>query len=932
MSAFKYDRVSMALFRTKVEKELHKRTHDLSKRVKELNCLHGVSTLVEKFGISLDGILQGMVELIPPSWQYPEVTCARIAVEDKIYKTTNFKETIWKQANDIFVQGNRIGNLEVYYLEEKPEEDEGVFLKEERNLINSITERLGKIIEHKRVEKKSREAEQETREARDSFENIFRTTVDGILVVNAVGVITRVNRALEKMFGYSSDELIGKYPAELSPLDSEDYECGIKYTTKLFEEGAVIGEEFNWLKKDGSIINIELNATLLKDKEGNLLGSLASIREITHRIKAEKEIKEAKDFLESVIESSKDGILIVDERGNILSCNTAMEKISGFNKEELVGTHASSLVVEDKEIRKYLREKAAELYEKGSATYEATYATKDGKSVVVDCTSSMIKNEKGDYIAGVSVLRDITERKKAEKEIKETRDFLERIIESSKDGIVVTDEKGIITSVNTAIEQMCSFRKEELIGKHTSELVIEDKDVRKKILMKIAELSEKGYTTYETIHKKKGGSTITVECNTSVIKDINGNSVAGVSIIRDITERKEIEQKLLQSEKLRSLGELAGGVAHDFNNALAAILGRAQLLRMNVEPPPGKKERRESVDATKKGLEVIERAAKDGAETVRRIQEFARRRDDDKYFTTIDLNEVIDNALEFTRIKWKDETESKGIRIKIKKELSPLAPILGSSSELREVFPNLINNAIDAMPQGGEIRVESFMDDTIAVIRISDTGKGIPKDIKDRIFDPFFTTKDVQSTGLGLSVSYGIINRHRGTITVDSVEGEGTAFTIKFPITKKTGEGILKEEKVVPIKGKQQKASILVIEDEEDVRHLLRDILTDAGHNVEVANDGFKGVEMFKKKSFDLVFTDLGMPGMSGWEVAEKIKAINDRVPIALITGWNVELNINMSEMKDDWIDFVVQKPFEINQILKLVQEGMVLRDKIKAV
>ena len=130
------------------------------------------------------------------------------------------------------------------------------------------------------------------------------------------------------------------------------------------------------------------------------------------------------------------------------------------------------------------------------------------------------------------------------------------------------------------------------------------------------------------------------------------------------------------------------------------------------------------------------------------------------------------------------------------------------------------------------------MDDTIAVIRISDTGKGIPKDIKDRVFDPFFTTKGVQSTGLGLSVSYGIINRHRGTITVDSIEGEGTTFTIKFPITKKTGKWQVKEEKVVPIKRKQQKASILVIEDEEDVRQLLRDILTDAGHNVEVAKNG----------------------------------------------------------------------------------------------
>ena len=134
------------------------------------------------------------------------------------------------------------------------------------------------------------------------------------------------------------------------------------------------------------------------------------------------------------------------------------------------------------------------------------------------------------------------------------------------------------------------------------------------------------------------------------------------------------------------------------------------------------------------------------------------------------------------------------------------------------MFTNLINNAIDAMPQGGEIRINSLMNNNNVVVKIGDTGGGIPKDIKDRVFDPFFTTKGVQSTGLGLSVSYGIINRHRGTITVNSVEGEGTTFTIKFPITKKTGEWKVKEEKVIPIKRKEEKASILVIEDEENVR------------------------------------------------------------------------------------------------------------------
>jgi len=176
-----------------------------------------------------------------------------------------------------------------------------------------------------------------------------------------------------------------------------------------------------------------------------------------------------------------------------------------------------------------------------------------------------------------------------------------------------------------------------------------------------------------------------------------------------------------------------------------------------------------------------------------------------------------------------------------------------------------------------------------------------------------------------MSVSYGIIKRHRGTIELDSVEGKGTTFTIKLPISDKA----IKEEKVEAMPEEQRKAKILVVEDEEQVREVLAAILKRAGHEVEVACDGNKGIVMFEKKEFDLVFTDLGMPRMSGWQVAETIKAINGRVPVAVITGWNVELS--GSEIKDKWVDLIIHKPFEVNQVIRLVQEGMILRDRFKA-
>ncbi len=400
-----------------------------------------------------------------------------------------------------------------------------------------------------------------------------------------------------------------------------------------------------------------------------------------------------------------------------------------------------------------------------------------------------------------------------------------------------------------------------------------------------------------------------------------------IAVMRDITNRKEMEYKLLQSEKLKSLGELAGGVAHDFNNVLAAILGRVQLLKMQFNPPDGQPEQRKAMINLIKSLGVIEKASFDGAETVRRIQEFARKRADDKDFTQIEINELLENSLEFTRMRWKDQTESKGISVDIQRAFSQLAPTLGSASELREVFTNIINNALDAMPEGGTLKIETCKEDDLIVITIADTGVGIPEAIRDRIFDPFYTTKGVRSTGLGMSISYGIVNRHKGTIGVESREGQGTTFTIKLPVIEECST-TREQKQAIPLE--QRKARILIVEDEEEVRKLLSEILVIGEHEVEVAPNGTQGLEMFEKGSFDLVFTDLGMPDMSGWEVAKKIKAINGNVSIVLVTGWNIE--IEDDEKRNNHVDRVIQKPFQVDQILSAVQEMMSTDDRCKAV
>jgi PAS domain S-box-containing protein len=651
--------------------------------------------------------------------------------------------------------------------------------------------------------------------------------------------------------------------------------------------------------------------------------------EVAERLaEVESKLLRSEERYHDLIEFANAGI-IVAEGDVITDINRRAEELYGYEKDELIGRSPRLLTPEGYWAKHYeVLDEVAKYGRSRISMFEEEGIRKDGTLFPLEISFSLTGRENKTVIG---VIRDLTERKMRENEIREAKEFLENLFQTSTDAIMVTDAGGCITMVNDAMKELVGYPRDELLGMHTGQFTPRDENSRSQALKVMEQLFQEGKIYgQESVWLKKDGQQIFVEFNLSLLKDKDGTVVGGVNFIRDITEKKKMEQQLLQSEKLKSLGELAGGVAHDFNNILAAILGRVQLLRKQLAPPRGQAEKRGSAIDLEKGLEIIERASLDGAETVRRIQEFCRRRGDQKDFVQVDVNELIENALEFTKVKWADEVQSRGIKIRLSKELSPIAPIMGCASELREVFTNLINNAVDALPRGGAIIVTSRMDAPFAVITIEDTGGGIPLSIKDRIFDPFFTTKGPQSTGLGLSVSYGIINRHHGTIVADSVEGMGTTFTIKLPITSKTETKEDRPEKVISLQARQKQARVLVIDDEAEVRELLRDILSDAGHEVDVARGGCEGIAMFEKQAYDIVLTDLGMPVMSGWEVAGKIRQINKCVPIALVTGWNVVLDD--AAMHSSGINLVVHKPFQVEQVLNLVREGMVVKDRPIAV
>ncbi|HSB06491.1 MAG TPA: ATP-binding protein, partial [Thermodesulfobacteriota bacterium] len=382
-----------------------------------------------------------------------------------------------------------------------------------------------------------------------------------------------------------------------------------------------------------------------------------------------------------------------------------------------------------------------------------------------------------------------------------------------------------------------------------------------------------------------------------------------------LTELKQAQDQIVQTEKLKALGEMASGVAHDFNNVLAVVLGNIQLLSYQLDDL--------SREEIRERLKAIERSSRDGAQTVRRIQEFTGIRRD-KEFSPVSINELVRGVIVMTEPRWKDQAQRTGIQIELSTQFEEVPFILGNPSELREVLTNIIFNAIDAMPDGGRLTLSTqhSAEDWVEV-RIADTGIGMTEEVKRRIFDPFFTTKGVTNSGLGMSVSYGIIKRHGGEILVESEPGKGSTFAVHLPT------GYLAEDSEA--KGPEpvreiSPARILVIEDDASVQDILSQMLRAKGHRVVVASDGEEGIERFGTDQFDLVFTDLGMPKLSGWEVGKILKKMNPQIPIAMITGWGAELH--RDKMRENGIDIVIPKPFSFEKITQLVSEVLEQREK----
>jgi PAS domain S-box-containing protein len=496
------------------------------------------------------------------------------------------------------------------------------------------------------------------------------------------------------------------------------------------------------------------------------------------------------------------------------------------------------------------------------------------------------------------------------KELNKSETMLRSLFENANDGIMIMDNNGIILSVNEKACEIHGFEKDALIGVNIGLLETEENkplfEERKRRILNGEPLM------FETQHYRKDGSRVSIEVSSKAV-EVEGNLIIQ-SFHRDITEKKKLQGQLFQSQKMESIGVLAGGIAHDFNNILSAILGHAELLHEFS-----------NLDTTaKQRVKIIESSSRKAGQMVSKLLSFARQGSFES--VPISLNSVIRDTMELI------ERMLTKKKITINMEVDPsLPPVSGDSNQLEQVVMNLAVNAGDAMPSGGTITIATtkvtFERDEAArihplllpgkyvVLRISDTGIGIPEEIRDRIFDPFFTTKGPgKGTGLGLAMVYGIVKEHKGVINLRSQLGKGTTFEIYLPISDKFVPKAAKTSGY-SVTGREK---ILVIDDEEDVLSFMKDVLETQGYKVLATTNPVYGLDTFKKinEEIDLVITDIVMPLVSGRELIKHFKLIKPSVRVIAISGYDIW----GTEKRDKDINAYIRKPFEGIYLLSIVR------------
>ncbi len=510
--------------------------------------------------------------------------------------------------------------------------------------------------------------------------------------------------------------------------------------------------------------------------------------------------------------------------------------------------------------------------------------------------------------------RDLYQKaKQAEERLRRSEERYRQLVENANDIIYLTDEKGNFTFVNPVAVRLTGYSEEDLLGKPHLDLVLPGyKEEAEQFYAR--QRSDRIFDTYrETPILTRDGETIWLGQNVK-LRTAEGEIVGFQAVARDITERKRAEEAVLAGERLSAVGQLAAGVAHNFNNLLQVMLGSAELGIINLDSM----QLREAREHFSKIVEI----AQFGADTVRRLQDFtssSRRVGSEEQ--VFDLSRTIASAIETAEPVWKSNPERSGISVELKADLEDDCLIAGFRSEFFDIAHNLIKNSVEAMPDGGEIAVTTRRADDLVILTVKDTGVGLPEEKLGKVFEPFWTTKGFLATGMGLSSTLGIVKRHHGDITVESGPEGDFEVTIRLPAAGAT----LEETPVAQTPQAAQGLRILAADDMEAVLSMLEEGLIQHGHSVYRACSGEEALEIFARNEIDLVLCDLGMPGLTGWNVARAIKEECRRrgipkPPFVLLTGWSGQ-DEDVHMMDEAGVDRVLVKPVDLSALGDLIAD-----------
>ncbi len=780
--------------------------------------------------------------------------------------------------------------------------EKNFFDAEEIKLLEEMSQDISYAMESIKLEEDRKLIDEALKKSEVKYRDLVEQAADGIFIVDKEWNILFVNPRSCEMLGYREEELL-----HLNIKDTyapEDMDVA-DHRKKDTQSGSNLQFERKMRMKNGRVFPVEVSVRVLRD--GNFQGI---VHDLTERTLAETALRESEARFRELADMLPLAVFEIDGRGNLTFANKNALTTFGYDQTDYErGLNVFQIIVPDDRSRAIEKAMAVMNGEKSAGT-EYTAMRKNGEHFPVMVYTNALANEKKGLRG---IVLDLTEQKRAEEQLR----LQGAALQSAANAIVITDRDGNVTWVNSSYSRLTGYSFEEVIGKNTRLLKSgkQGPEFYKNLWDTI--LSGRMWNS-ELINKRKDGSVYNEEMTITPVRNEEKQITHFIAIKQDITERKKLQEQLIQAQKMEGIGTLAGGIAHDFNNILGIILGYSTLLA-HTKNDAGK---------FSDNMAAINQAVQRGANLVRQILTFARK--SETTFELVDVNTMAKELLSMLM-----PTFPKIVSFSHKFQES-LPSINADPSQLHQAILNLCVNARDAMPKGGTLsiwtgRISSeslrtrFSDagDTEYIsVAVSDTGVGMTDHLKSRIFEPFFTTKEPgRGTGLGLAVVYGIVNAHHGFVDVESEQGKGTTFRLYFPIhagLKEENKAGKPKDRVSPHGSSE---AILVVEDEELLLNMVRVLLEENGYTVFTALDGKEALAVYElhRDEINLVLTDMGLPRLSGTEEFIRLKEINPDIKVILASGYlDVELK---TEMLKAGARAFIQKPYVPEDVLKIIRE-----------